>query len=37
MTVNFHAIELYFKELGGKAIHSIYEHENINVSLFMLT
>ncbi|MBE6089609.1 MAG: hypothetical protein E7206_16575 [Clostridium beijerinckii] len=35
MTVNFHAIELYFKELGGKAIHSIYEHENINVSLFM--
>lgn len=37
MTVNFHAIELYFKELGGKAIHSIYEHENINVSLFMLS
>lgn len=36
MTVNFHAIELYFKELGGKAIHSIYDHENINVSLFML-
>jgi tetratricopeptide (TPR) repeat protein len=35
MTVNFHAIELYFKALGGKAIHSIYEHENINVSLFM--
>ncbi|NRY63652.1 tetratricopeptide repeat protein [Clostridium beijerinckii] len=35
MTVNFHAIELYFKGLGGKAIHSIYEHENINVSLFM--
>lgn len=35
MTVNFHAIELYFKELGGNAIHSIYEHENINVSLFM--
>lgn len=37
MTVNFHAIELYFKELGGKAIHSIYEHENINVSLFMVS
>ncbi|OPJ54774.1 tetratricopeptide repeat protein [Clostridium chromiireducens] len=37
MTVNFHAIELYFKELGGKAIHSIYEHENINVSLFLLS
>jgi tetratricopeptide (TPR) repeat protein len=36
MTVNFHAIELYFKELGGKAIHSIYEHESINVSLFVL-
>jgi tetratricopeptide (TPR) repeat protein len=35
MTVNFHAIELYFKALGGKTIHSIYEHENINVSLFM--
>ena len=37
MTVNFHAIELYFKGLGGKAIHSTYEHENINVSLFMLS
>lgn len=37
MTVNFHAIELYFKELGGKAIHSIYEHENVNVSLFLLS
>lgn len=37
MTVNFHAMELYFKGLGGKAIHSIYEHENINVSLFMLS
>lgn len=35
MTVNFHAIELYFKGLGGKAIHSIYDHESINVSLFM--
>ncbi|WP_459477828.1 tetratricopeptide repeat protein [Clostridium saccharoperbutylacetonicum] len=37
MTVNFHAIELYFKGLGGKAIHSIYDHESINVSLFMLS
>jgi tetratricopeptide (TPR) repeat protein len=36
MTVNFHAIELYFKGLGGKAIHSLYEHENINVSIFLL-
>lgn len=35
MTVNFHALELYFNSLGGKAIHSIYEHENVNVSLFM--
>lgn len=37
MTVNFHALELYFNELGGKAIHSIYEHENVNVSLFLLS
>ncbi|MFT8352158.1 tetratricopeptide repeat protein [Clostridium saccharoperbutylacetonicum] len=37
MTVNFHALELYFKGLGGKAIHSIYDHESINVSLFMLS
>ncbi|EHJ00276.1 Tetratricopeptide TPR_1 repeat-containing protein [Clostridium sp. DL-VIII] len=37
MTVNFHAIELYFKDLGGKAIHSLYEHENINVSLFLFS
>lgn len=36
MTVNFHALELYFKGLGGKAIHSIYEHENVNMSLFLL-
>ena len=36
MTVNFHAFELYFKGLGGKAIHSLYEHENVNMSLFML-
>ena len=37
MTVNFHAIELYFRGFGGKAIHSIYEHENINVSLFFMS
>jgi tetratricopeptide (TPR) repeat protein len=37
MTVNFHALELYFKSLGGKAIHSIYEHENVNMSLFLLS
>ena len=37
MTVNFHALELYFKGLGGKAIHSIYEHENVNMSLFLLS
>lgn len=37
MTVNFHALELYFKALGGKAIHSIYEHENVNMSLFLLS
>ena len=37
LTVNFHALELYFKGLGGKAIHSIYEHENVTMSLFLLT
>ena len=37
MTVNFHALELYFKGLGGKAIHSIYKHENVNMSLFLLS
>jgi len=37
MTVNFHSIEQYFKNLGGKALHSIYEHENINMSLFLLS
>lgn len=37
MTVNFHSIEQYFKNIGGKAIHSIYEHENINMSLFLLS
>ncbi|MGH4139216.1 hypothetical protein [Clostridium sp.] len=37
MTVNFHCLEQYFKNLGGKAIHSIYDHENINMSLFLLS
>lgn len=37
LTVNFHALELYFKSLGGSAIHSIYEHENITMSLFLLS
>lgn len=37
LTVNFHALELYFKSLGGKAVHSIYEHENVTMSLFLLS
>jgi tetratricopeptide (TPR) repeat protein len=37
MTVNFHSMEQYFKNIGGKALHSIYDHENINMSLFLLT
>lgn len=37
LTVNFHALELYFKSLGGKALHSIYEHENVTTSLFLLS
>ena len=37
LTVNFHALELYFKGLGGKAIHTIYEHENVTMSLFLLS
>lgn len=36
LTVNFHALEVYFKSLGGKAIHSIYEHESVTMSLFLL-
>jgi tetratricopeptide (TPR) repeat protein len=36
-TVNFHAIEQYFKNLGGEALHSIYEHVNVNMSLFLLS
>lgn len=37
LTVNFHALELYFNNLGGKALHSIYEHESVTMSLFMLS
>jgi tetratricopeptide (TPR) repeat protein len=37
MTVNFNAIENYFKNLGGMALHSIYEHVNVNMSLFLLS
>ena len=37
LTVNFHALELYFKSLGGKAIHSLYDHENVTMSLFLLS
>jgi len=37
LTVNFHAMELYFMGLGGKAIHSLYEHENVTTSLFLLS
>ncbi|MDF2514696.1 MAG: hypothetical protein K0S04_4562, partial [Herbinix sp.] len=37
LTVNFHALELYFNNLGGKAIHSIYDHENVTMSSFLLS
>lgn len=37
LTVNFHALELYFQGLGGKAIHSRYDHENVTMSLFLLS
>ncbi len=37
LTVNFHALELYFNSLGGSAIHSIYEHESVTMSLFLLS
>lgn len=37
LTVNFHAMELYFKGLGGRAVHSIYEHENVTMSMFLLS
>lgn len=37
LTVNFHAMELFFEGLGGCAIHSIYEHENVTMSLFLLS
>jgi tetratricopeptide (TPR) repeat protein len=36
LTVNFHAMELYFKSMGGRAIHSLYEHEHVTMSLFLL-
>ncbi len=37
LTVNFHALELYFNSLGGSAMHSLYEHENVTMSLFLLS
>lgn len=37
LTVNFHAMELYFNGYGGKGIHSIYDHENVTMSLFTLS
>ena len=37
LTVNFHAMELYFNSLGGEAIHSLYDHENVTMSLFLLS
>ncbi|MFT4143450.1 MAG: hypothetical protein QM644_03260 [Mobilitalea sp.] len=37
LTVNFHAMELFFNSLGGKAIHSLYDHENVTMSLFLLS
>lgn len=36
LMVNFHAFELFFKTLGGSAHHSVYEHENITLSLFTI-
>lgn len=37
LTVNFHALELYFRSLGGSAIHSIYEQESVTMSMFLLS
>lgn len=37
LTVNFHAMELYFNGFGGKAIQSIYDHENVTMSIFTLS
>jgi tetratricopeptide (TPR) repeat protein len=37
LTVNFHAMELYFNGCGGNALHSIYDHENVTMSLFTLS
>ncbi|MDF2804480.1 MAG: repeat-containing protein [Anaerocolumna sp.] len=37
LTVNFHALEIYFKSLGGRAVHSMYDHENVTMSLFLFS
>lgn len=37
LTVNFHAMELYFQSIGGKALHSICDHENVTMSMFLLS
>lgn len=37
LTVNFHALELYFNSLGGIGLHSPFEHENVTTSLFLNT
>ncbi len=37
LTVNFHGMELFFKSLGGSAVHSIYDHENVTMSMFLLS
>lgn len=36
LTVNFHAMELFFNSLGGSAIHSLYDHESVTMSIFLL-
>lgn len=36
LMVNFHAIELFFQAIGGNAHHSIYQHDNITLSMFTL-
>lgn len=35
LTVNLHAIELYFAQLGGNTVHSSYKQEHVTTSLFM--
>lgn len=37
LTVNYHAMELYFNGFGGKAIHSMYDNDNVTMSLFTLS